>query len=193
MPKLAERAPDRLTDEQVGRILEGLPEPHALLVRLALLTGIRRGELMDLHWRHFVKLPRPHLLLEGTKSGKVRRVPLSLEAETVLDRIKESTTSVCISFHRNPNAQSVVRMSGLKWHWHQLRHTFACRYLEAGGRLSALQMILGHSTSRMTERYAKLSDEAVFDDMDRIGKATSDGTNDGTPKEVISKRLAQEQ
>ena len=54
------------------------------------------------------------------------------------------------------------------WHWHQLRHTFACRYLERGGSLAALQRMLGHSTSRMTERYAGLSDEALFADLDRV-------------------------
>jgi site-specific recombinase XerC len=54
------------------------------------------------------------------------------------------------------------------WHFHRLRHTLACRWLEAGGSKEALQKILGHSTIRLTERYGALSDEAVFSEMRRI-------------------------
>jgi len=64
------------------------------------------------------------------------------------------------------------------WHWHQLRHTFACRYLERGGSLAALQRMLGHSTSRMTERYAGLSDEALFADLERVERRTAGARQD---------------
>ena len=62
---------------------------------------------------------------------------------------------------------------GVKWHFHQLRHTFACRWLEAGGSKEALQRILGHSTIRLTERYGALGDEAVFSEAERVGRRVS--------------------
>lgn len=195
MPRIQERAPDRLSDEQVTAILAAAKEPHRSLIRLSLLTGLRRGELIALQWRHVVARPRPLLIVEHTKSGRVRRVPLVPEAVEIIRQLRASTSSVFVSPIREVPADAAVRRmirrmqrqtgEHFAWHWHQLRHTFACRYLEAGGRLAALQRILGHATSKMTEHYSRLSDESVLDDAERIGaEFRSDlGTNHGTPEE----------
>ena len=54
--------------------------------------------------------------------------------------------------------------------WHK-RHTFACQWVERGGSLAALQQVLGHASIEMTQRYARLSDEAVMREAARIGEA----------------------
>jgi integrase len=66
--------------------------------------------------------------------------------------------------------RQVRRYSGVRrFHPHQLRHTFACRWLERGGNLAALQLILGHSSIVTTQRYACLSDDHVRAEAERIG------------------------
>src|ERR1041385_6150180 len=54
------------------------------------------------------------------------------------------------------------------FHAHQLRHTFACRWLEAGGSLAALQEILGPSSIVTTQRYGRLSEAHVRAEAERI-------------------------
>lgn len=185
MPRIAEHAPRRLTDPQMEQILKHARPKEALCILLAVETGLRWGELRTLQWRHVVKEPRLHLILEGTKSGRVRRVPLTVEAGRVIEELKKITSSVFVSPYRavNPctlayrNTDRMPEDNQVTWHWHQLRHTFACRYLERGGSLAALQRMLGHSTSRMTERYAGLSDAALFADLDRVETGPIPGHN----------------
>ena len=45
-----------------------------------------------------------------------------------------------------------------------MRHTFACQRLARGDSLAALQLVLGHASIETTQRYAKLTDDAVMQD-----------------------------
>ena len=61
------------------------------------------------------------------------------------------------------------RLTGIEgFHVHQMRHTFACQWLERGGNLAALQQVLGHASIETTQRYARLSDEMVMLDLHYI-------------------------
>jgi integrase len=75
MPRLQERLPDRLSDEEAD-LLRGLPEPHGFVCRLALGTGLRWGELCR---AEASDIERGFLAVSHTKSRKVRRVPLAQE------------------------------------------------------------------------------------------------------------------
>ena len=83
--------------------------------------------------------------------------------------------------HRTKNSASlrkrIKKTTGINFKFHDLRHTFATRYLESGGSLAMLQLILGHSSSRMTERYARSTDRAMFADAARVyGAQVTAGT-----------------
>jgi integrase len=75
MPRLQERPPDRLTDDEVAAAL-AVEEPHGFVVRLGLATGLRSGELTRAETSH---VEQGMLVVSQTKSGRIRRVPLPPE------------------------------------------------------------------------------------------------------------------
>jgi integrase len=103
------------------------------------------------------------LVVSQTKSGRVRRVPVP--AELLRGRV-----GLLLPFRDATQfARQVRRRSGVtRFHAHQLRHTFACRWLERAGSLPALQQVLGHASIVTTQRYAKLSDESVAAEAGRV-------------------------
>lgn len=181
LPKLKQRAPDKLDAGQMFAILAAARGDDRFAVEFSLLTGIRRGELVRLRREHVRDLPSRHIVLDNTKSGLVRRVPLGDRAWAILQEQLKSHDRPYVLRHRTLSADWTVRRIGVDfyWHWHQLRHTFACRYVERGGRLAALQRILGHHSVKVTERYAQLTDESVFEDAARI-ELPAEGTTTGT-------------
>jgi site-specific recombinase XerD len=50
-----------------------------------------------------------------------------------------------------------------------MRHTLACQWIDRGGDLGALQQVLGHASIVTTQRYARMSDEVVMREVERIG------------------------
>ena len=174
MPRLQERPPDRLTDEEAAK-LAALEAPYGFVCRLALGTGLRWGELCRAQASEVKRLRgagsrEDHWFIEvsQTKSKRVRRVPLSpellAEVRTHVGRLVPYAVGSPGSF-----AGMVRRLSGVEgFHVHQMRHTFACQWLERGGSLAALQQVLGHASIVTTQRYARLTDEAVMREAQRI-------------------------
>ena len=162
LPRVQERPPDRLTDEEAS-VLIALPEPYGLICRLGIGTGLRWGELVR---ATAADVQGGMLVVHQTKSGKVRRVPLSalLQGEMRLrvGRLLPITSGSAF-------ARQVRRLTGIeRFHPHQMRHTFACRWIESGGSLAALQEILGHSSIVTTQRYARLGEQHVRQEAERM-------------------------
>jgi len=169
MPRIQEQPPDRLWDEEVSAVL-GVPEPHRFVVRLALGTGLRWSELTRAQRSH---VEQGMLVVSQTKSSKIRRIPLPAE---LLEDIRGRVGRLAAYSWKSPGsfACAVRRASGVqRFHVHQLRHTFACRWLERGGSLAALQQILGHASIVTTQRYARLTDELVRREAERIEQVGS--------------------
>ena len=163
MPKIQERPPQRLSDEAVATLIR-LPDPYGFAARLALGTGLRWGELMRLERSD---LQGTSLVIHHTKSGKVRRVPLP--PDLVLEiQVKSGRLVPFVPPTPNHFTRVVKKLTRLSFHSHQMRHTFACTWLERGGSLAALQAILGHSSIVTTQRYARLSEDHVRAEAEKL-------------------------
>jgi integrase len=151
------------------------------IVLLALNTGCRRGELFSLTWGDVDLLAgRMTVRAESSKSGLSRVLPLNAEALGVLRAWRPAPApSSAYVFPGDDGA----RMQGLKTAWHSLmkaaqiedfrfhdcRHSFASRLVQAGVDLNRVRALLGHADTKMVMRYAHLRDTDLAAAVAKLG------------------------
>ena len=166
MPRVPETAPKGLSPAEVEQLV-ALPEPYGFTLRLLLGTGIRWSEACRAQASH---VERGALVLEHTKSGRVRRVRLSQE---LLAEIGGRVGRLVPFADNNPGgfARAVRRMTNITgFHVHRTRHTFAMDWLAHKGSLAALQEILGHADLSTTAIYARVTQDLVDSESDAVAK-----------------------
>ena len=164
--------------EALIRAAESEPKaPHlADFIRLALHTGCRKQELLGLEWKR-VDLQAGLIYLEAihTKAGKRRAVPLNrIAREAILNRLRwraqhcpASPWVFCdeegnrIGDVKRSFATACKRAGISDFRIHDLRHTCAAWLVSAGVPLPEVRDLLGHSTVKMTEKYAHLAPDNV--------------------------------
>ena len=164
------RALDRLVDERSSR------RQQADIIRLLLLTGCRKGEIVKLRWS---EVDGDMLRLAETKTGP-RTVWLSEAARTILDRQPRTGSPYVFSSPRDPakpctrdvelwrRARKEAGIEDVRLH--DLRHTVASQAVACGTALSTVAKMLGHADPTMTLRYAHVGDREVEAAAERIGK-----------------------
>ena len=141
--------------------------PHLRpIVVTALNTGMRKEEILSLEWDKHVDLKHGFILLDVTKNGDRREIPINQTLRQTLQRIVRRLDSPYVftdiegnrfkdvkrSFH------SALRKAGIKdFRFHDLRHSFASQLVMAGVDLATVKELLGHRTLEMTLRYAHLA------------------------------------
>jgi len=137
-------------------------------VRLAMETGLRRGELVRLEWRD-VDLARSVLTVRVAKSKRPREVPITDGAAEALAAIRSSRDVVplegpdLVIGAKKPDWRLFKKAAAIVGHpeltWHDLRHLFAVNCVRAGVPLPDLAKILGHASLTMTMRYSNHAPE----------------------------------
>ena len=165
------RALDRLVDQRPSR------RQQADIIRLLLLTGCRRGEIVKLKWS---EVDGDALRLTETKTGP-RTVWLSGAARAILDRQPRTGGDHVFPSPRDParpRSEEVRlwyrarREAGIEdVRLHDLRHTVASQAVARGAALPTVARMLGHADPTMTLRYAHVGDRDVEAAAERIGKA----------------------
>jgi integrase len=149
----------------------------AELVRVAAYAGLRRGELVALHWRDVDFAGRKIIVrrslsgdteLQSTKSRRVREVPLPDQAATALDRLSRRDEFTApddyvfanrLGWRLDPSAlrrrfERARYASGLEpLRFHDLRHTYGSLLVAGGIDLASVKAAMGHSRITTTERY----------------------------------------
>jgi integrase len=160
-----------LDQAQAARLLNACEPDFRRLVRGALFTGCRYGELIALRVGDFQPEARAVQVRES-KSGKARHVYLSDEAAALFQTLTAGRAGAETLFlradglpwakaHQDRRMRAACKVARVEpaVSFHILRHTYASHYLMGGGSLSALAAQLGHSDTRMTvKHYGHLAD-----------------------------------
>ena len=178
-----------LTDDQQKRLLIACKTSHwpklYLMVLIALTTGARKGEILNMRWTD-VSFTERTIHLEKTKNGKPRKLPITMAVIEELTRFREVGERLIFpaTFTRDQDG-AVDRPFDPKKAWigalersgighirfHDLRHTCASTLVRNGRTLIEVGRLLGHSSTQMTERYSHL---AVKDTQMMVDEVMSD-------------------
>lgn len=175
LPKAQKKKIDILTDSEVERLFHCLSGRDFISIRnycivaLMLDSGLRLNEVVTIR-RDKIHIAEGYAIVNG-KGNKERFVPLGLNSKRALLRYcsivpnEEKETPLFVKDTLIPIKESTVKQLFRKLkeqseiprlHPHLLRHTFATRYIERGGDIYSLQLILGHTSLEMVKKYVHL-------------------------------------
>ncbi len=171
--------------DDLNRIMDGCSEWYADIVWISYLSGMRRGEILNLTWRN-VCLKKRLITLHATetKESKAKRVPIHRDLVPLFDRlgrVRSLTNDNVFTLKGLPiKVQSCQRpwdrsLDKLQWPDprptpHDLRHTWNVNARRSGLDYEIRQSIMGHA-DRMKpvgERYGFISDEELVAAIDKF-------------------------
>lgn len=179
-------------------------ERLADFILLGLNTGARMNELLKMSWSR-VDFDNALLHLEGedTKSAKRRSLPLNDAAIAALKRRWVWVANNCpqsewVFAKTNGERLGCIRQGFntacetariRNFRIHDLRHTCASWMVSEGVPLLDVKEVLGHSTIKMTEKYAHLAPHRARDAVNQLGNRTVAST----PADAVQHPLSQSQ
>ncbi len=176
-----------LEPEEMVRLLEAADVETRSVLLIAILTGMRRGELLRLDWKH-VMFSAGVIRVVKTKAEKPRSIPISPKLKEVLETLGPRSQGLVINLGkaalRSRFDRARTRAGLVDFKFHDTRHTFASYFAMKTRDMLTLQRVLGHATPAMTGRYAHLADEhiaAQMASMDSIIPVISGKSLDGHP------------
>ena len=149
-----------LENSDITRLLAACDAEIQPIVTLALLTGMRRGEIVNLRWEH-IDLTNGAIHVLKTKSGEPREIPIAPKLRALLESIRKGDGGSVFGLSTrviNTRFSMALKLAGItNFRFHDLRHTFASHFVMRTNDLPSTQKLLGHKSPRMTQRYAHLS------------------------------------
>lgn len=170
-----------LDKEEKSRLLQAVHQSRARIslpefVQLAINTGCRKNELLGLSWRN-VDFAASIIIIEGknSKNGRRRIIPMNQGARHALESRLAHVRKYCPGSpwvfakrngerlkHIDGQFKHCIKKAGIEdFRIHDLRHTFASWLVTNDVPLYHVKELLGHSTIKMTERYAHLATTAL--------------------------------
>lgn len=170
-----------LTDAEAVRLVNACPADLRALVRAALLTGARFGELSAMRAQD-VSLRNAQVYIAHSKSGRPRYIPLNPEGVELFRELLAGKTGDALIFthadgrawgqnHHVRPLREACKAAKIRpaVAFHELRHTYASHLAQAGVDLLTISKLLGHADTRITSKhYAHLADRTLANAVARL-------------------------
>lgn len=149
-----------LQPKELRALIAACPEWLRPVAALAVMTGMRRGEILGLRWLD-VDLSQGCLLLPQTKNGEGRVVYLNECAQSILSSVlcaPEASIADKIFGHITPDQVSIAfrrvcrSLKIADFRFHDLRHTAASWLRMSGADIHTVAQLLGHKDLHMAAR-----------------------------------------
>src|SRR5216684_5681245 len=165
---------------QIAQLLEQCSSRLRPFVQVALLTGLRQGDILRLTWDQIDYDQAMIRILQG-KTQTPLLLPMSDALAEVLRGIAHDMDCAYVFHHRGKPLQSygwlrtdfvkAVLAAGLAGtHFHDLRHTAATQLRRLGRDLQVVQQLLGHKTIRTTMRYSHVHPTELREAVNKLGE-----------------------
>jgi len=194
MPRVHNLKTEDLTPDELAALLSATKEDSHLqagtIMKAALFTGMRRGELFKLEWQD-IDFERGFIHIRDPKGGPDQSIPLNEMARALFEAYRRTDSPYVFPgrdggqrTNINQAVNRIKKKAGLPKDFrplHGLRHVYASILASSGQvDLYTLQRLLTHKDPRMTQRYAHLRDEALKRASgvagDLLGKVAKEGT-----------------
>ena len=155
-----------LSKEEEVRLLNASPDWMKELIVFALNTGMRLSEILTLTWDQ-IDLNRKILVILNSKNNEKRGIPLNeIVFEMLKNKSKIRSIKANLVFYNKEHKQynkvfishmfrKIVKKAEINnFRFHDLRHTFATRLVQAGVDIYRVSYLLGHKDLKTTQRYA---------------------------------------
>jgi len=151
-----------LSFDEIKRLLASCKGILFVIVSIALNTGMRKSEILNLKWQD-IDFENLIIRLDVTKSGKRRDIPIRSDLATIIQSLPKINEYLFPNHDKHlKSVKKAFRTATIKagiddFRFHDLRHTFASQLVMSGIDLATVKELMGHSTIEMTMRYAHLS------------------------------------
>ena len=173
-PKVDNVTTEDLSVEQLHRLVEVLNHSPLVtasnMMKLALFTGMRRGEIFKLKWED-IDRGRGFINIVAPKGGVTQKIPMNKNAKELLDSIQPVSEYVFPGRTGGPRRDANKDFNAIKKEaglpddfrpMHGLRHLYATMLASSGQvDMLTLQKLLTHKDQRMTQRYIHYREEAL--------------------------------
>lgn len=190
-PSIDNVVTETLNKDELKALIKALDESDDIqvshLMKLALFTGMRRGELFKLKWED-IDFEKGFIFIRSPKGKKSTHIPMNDQARSILKSHPRIAENVFATDKGKPFREIRKRIDAIRTAaglpkgfrpLHGLRHVYASLLASSGQvDIYTLQRLLTHKSTAMTQRYAHLMDEALQKASDVIVDVM-EGVKDG--------------